>query len=253
METHYEKLKHLVEQFPYPTVQILNICDTRLTLFGNNIMEDVLKYFLTKSPLELDVKFVNLIANLSFDFIDTSALHHTLVNSLVTQSQNDKLLIALLCRSEAKLLEKVLAVFEQKEQCLEGLPTKEFVMYNALKHKEHFVPLTSLQIQNFQEVTDIGIRSNLLVLKIVNELMNTSKSISDIGNFNKWLEGFDVSILPINLQEIHGFFVADFKRLYVLIEFLNRSPDKSKNISIDTLLSENSILRLLYDYDILTR
>jgi len=161
---------------------------------------------------------------------------------------SEHLMLALLARSEGQLLEDLLQEQQValRTQCGESAPTRLLVLWLALSQKEHFVASVCQQLKDFQCFKDPTLRNALLILRLANEFALGAQTLDELGCLDKFLEEFDVSAVPEELQEVHRFFYADFQRLSTLLNFL-RPREVSKTLKVDALLRAPGVLSVIHE------
>lgn len=236
-------------------MQILYASRERCKLQISRVFTEVLQILLKEHLNENGGQFINFIANFPLNILDGPTLRFKLIKTLIAEVRSsDDVCLALLARHDSNLLVEVLEQSQQHYQnCSNGVPNKEFILHQALRNKLHFAPLIAKQLKNASNVKNRGLRNNLLILKIADELSNTKQTLSELGNINKWLSEYTVDGTPLHLKEIHKFFYADFQRIAIILDFLKRYTDLYKTITLDAILNGRSVLKLLYDYDIDTK
>ncbi|XP_053948661.1 zinc finger FYVE domain-containing protein 26 homolog [Anastrepha ludens] len=249
---NFESITQQLKRRTYPTLQILNLNREKSKLHIRRVIAEVLQLLLTQNDSKCRAQFINFIVNFPLNILDVTSLRLRLIKQLISEmAQTDDAYLALLARQESNLLVEVLEQSqEQWQNCTTGVPNKEFVLHQALRYKQHFAPLVAIHLKNAHSVADKGLRNNLLILKIANELSNTTQTLAEVGNINKWLTEYSVDDTPAHLKEMHKFFYADFQRIAIIIDFLKRFSEAYKCIPLDTILNTRYALNLLYDYDI---
>jgi len=161
---------------------------------------------------------------------------------------SEHLMLAMLARSEGQLLEDLLQEQQValRTQCGESAPTRLLVLWLALSQKEHFVASVCQQLKDFQCFKDPTLRNALLILRLANEFALGAQTLDELGCLDKFLEEFDVSAVPEELQEVHRFFYADFQRLSTLLNFL-RPREVSKTLKVDALLRAPGVLSVIHE------
>ncbi|XP_036346664.1 zinc finger FYVE domain-containing protein 26 homolog [Rhagoletis pomonella] len=247
----FESVTRLLECHIYPTIQILNQSRDKSKFHISRVIAEVLHILLAQNDSKCRAAFINFIVNFPLNILEAPSLRLKLFKRLTEEmAKADDICLALLGRHDSNLLVEVLEKSqEQWQNCSIGVPSKEFVLHQSLRNKQHFAPLAAMNLKSAHNVTDKGLRNNLLILKFANELSNTKQTLAEVGNINKWLAEYNVDESPVHLQEIHKFFHADFQRIAIIIDFLKKFSETYKATPLDAILNARSILKLLYDYD----
>ncbi|XP_004529516.1 zinc finger FYVE domain-containing protein 26 homolog [Ceratitis capitata] len=248
----FDSVTQLLQCHIYPVLQILSLNRDKCKLQIDRVILEVLQLLLKKDDAKNRDPFINFIVNFPLIILNVPALRLKLTKLLTKDIESsDDICLALLARHDSNLLVEVLEQSHEKWLiCSTGAPSKEFILQQALRNKLHFAPLTARQLKNASSISNNGLRNNLLILKIADELSNTKQTLSELGNINKWLGDYSIDGTPAHLQEIHKFFYADFQRIALILDFLKRYTDIYKGITLDAILNGRCVLKLLYDHDI---
>ncbi|XP_068156330.1 LOW QUALITY PROTEIN: zinc finger FYVE domain-containing protein 26 homolog [Drosophila tropicalis] len=258
LKSYSDRLQSLLISTPYPTLLVLNhiLPNAKykvgriITLAIQQILED---HESTSSQSSLS-DFYCVLVNLPQSILDEAhSLQHRLVNRLLSHNNQpeERLMLALLARPDDSMLDEVLRIQEQMELRMPVPPTKEIVLWLAHNRREHFVPKLSKQLKSYGALEDRTLRNTLLILKLANEFAQGMQTIDELAVLDLPLGGFDVTTVPQDdLQQVLGFFYADFQRLSVMLEFFRNQEDLSKVIKVEQLLRAPGVLSLIYDYGI---
>ncbi|XP_022231662.2 LOW QUALITY PROTEIN: zinc finger FYVE domain-containing protein 26 homolog [Drosophila obscura] len=250
VQSYQSRLQASLHDAPYPTLQILQILHDRSKLHIGQIISAVLSEILAN---DITSRSLCVLANFPSCILAAATLRQKLMTRLVCDSAtSEHLLLALLARQDGgQLLEDLLR--EQKQaihqQCSEGAPTRQLVLWLALGQRENFVPTLCRRLKDFQCFADKTLRNTLLILKLANEFALGPQTLDELGYLDQALAAFDVAAVSPELQPVHQFFYADFQRLAVLLQFL-RSREVSKTLKVEALLRAPGALSLVYDQNI---
>jgi len=247
IQSHQNALQSVLQASPYPALQLLQLLHESSKLHIGQIIATLLRQLLdgdVSSPRSLCV-----LANFPASILEAPTLRQKLMTCLVGESvTSEHLMLAMLARSEGQLLEDLLQEQQValRTQCGESAPTRLLVLWLALSQKEHFVASVCQQLKDFQCFKDPTLRNALLILRLANEFALGAQTLDELGCLDKFLEEFDVSAVPEELQEVHRFFYADFQRLSTLLNFL-RPREVSKTLKVDALLRAPGVLSVIHE------
>ncbi|EDW29212.1 GL18532 [Drosophila persimilis] len=250
VQSYQSRLQVSLHDAPYPTLQILQILHERSKLHIGNIISAVLNEILAN---DITSRSLCVLANFPPSILEAATLRQKLMTRLVHESAtSEHLILALLARQDGgQLLDQLLREQQQaiRQQCSEGPPTRQLVLWLALDERENFVPTLCRQLKDFECLADKTLRNTLLILKLANEFALGPQTVDELGYLDKDLAAFDVAAVPDELQPVHQFFYADFQRLSVLLQFLGER-EASKSLKVEALLRAPGVLSLVHDHNI---
>ncbi|ALC46367.1 CG5270 [Drosophila busckii] len=258
-QAYSERVQALLISLPYPILQILQKLYEQYKFQVGRIISAALKQMLEDDACNIDsnssshAAFISVLANFPTPILEANTLQRKITDCLssVNYSNNEHIMLALVARQDAQLLQMVLQA--QQEAHLSGKEvalSKQLVLHLALDKREHFVPRLCQQLKSFDCIEDAALKNHLLILRLANEFAVGSQTLNELDELEPTLAAFDLAAAPEELQEVQQFFHADFQRLNVLIKFLQQFSDTYKGIKVDALLRTPGVLTLLYEQHI---
>ncbi|XP_017083839.2 zinc finger FYVE domain-containing protein 26 homolog isoform X2 [Drosophila eugracilis] len=247
IHSHQNALQLVLEESPYPALQLLQMLHEHSKLHIGQIISTLLRQLLdddVSSP-----RFLCVLANFPARILEAATLRQKLMTRLVVDSvTSEHIMLALLARSEGQLLEDVLQEQElsMRAQCSKTAPTRLLILWLAHSQREHFVASVCQKLKDFKCFQDPKLRNTLLILRLANEFALGTQTLDELGCLDKFLDEFDVGAVPEELRDVHQFFFADFHRLSTLLNFL-RPREVSKTLKVDSLLRAPGVLSLIHE------
>ncbi|XP_023296696.2 zinc finger FYVE domain-containing protein 26 homolog [Lucilia cuprina] len=238
---------------PYPALDILLLKWTKYKYHIKTILLKVFEELLNRVPANgFDNKTLKFLNKIPEEILQNS-LEGPLRKCLHDIKLNREFYLCLMGRETTQSLYDILELLKETQwQYFQNpLGTKEYTLYQALDNKAHFLTLMANQITNFKAISDVQLRNNLIILKLVQEFSMTNQLLSQLPNIQQCLEHFDIETTTEDLRSVYKYFYKDFKRLTVIINYAQKFKHMSSCISVQDILLKSSNLEVINKYKLL--
>lgn len=256
---HQKQLHDLLLNKPYPVIDILLLKWSKFKYQLKPLLlkslEDLLNRINTTQGF--NNKILIFLNKLPEEILQNSLegqLRETMRKCLHTTKVNPEFYLSLLgSESQQSILDIMDLLKEtQWQYFLKPLGSKEYILYHALDNKTHFLTLMANQIQNFKDIEDIQLRNNLIILKLVQVFSMTTQFLIQLPNVQQCLEYFVIDEIAEDLSPVYTYFYKDFKRLTVILNYVEKFKDMSASITLQDILSKTSNLEVINKYKLLS-
>ncbi|KAM7359354.1 zinc finger FYVE-type containing 26 spastizin [Cochliomyia hominivorax] len=255
----YEKqIYNLLLHKPYPVLDILLLKWTKLKYQLKPLILKTLEELLKRASKEgfknKILIFLNKIPEeiLQISLVD-GALREIMCKCLLKTEINEEFYLSLMARESTQSLSDVIELLKEvKWQYFQKpLGTKEYILYQALDNKAHFLTLMAQHITNFKDIHDVQLRNNLIILKLVYIFSMTTQLLKQLPNIQQCLDYFDMDTIAEDLRPVYNYFYKDFKRLTIILNYIQTFKDLADNITMEDILSKTSNLEVINKYKLL--
>lgn len=257
VQRYQKQICDLLLKYPYPVLDILLLkwmkFKYQIKLVFLKAFEEILKQVQKDGFSARALKFLNKIPEEILESSIEGDLRESMRKCLMVSKLDNDFYLSLIGRETVQPIDGILELLKETQwQYFQSpLGTREYILYQALDNKTHFLTLIPNQITNFNEIEDVALRNNLIILKLVQEFSITSQLLNQLPNVRQCLEYFNMETIPEDIKPVYEFFYRDFKRITVILNYVDKFKGMSSIITVDDILKKTSNLEIINKFKLL--
>lgn len=257
VQRYLKQICDLLLKYPYPLLDLLLLKSEKYKFQINFVFRtafwELLKHAEKYGFNAKALKFLNKIPQEILESSIDGDLREKMRKCLKVSKLGNEFYLSLIGRETIQPINGILELLKEKQwQYFQNpLGTKEYILYQALNNKTHFLTLIPNQITNFNDIEDVILRNNLIILKLVQEFSITSQLLCQLPNVEQCLEYFNMQTIPEDIRPVYDFFYRDFKRITIILNYVEKFKDMSPIITVKDMLTKSSNLEIINKFKLL--
>ncbi|KAL9889951.1 zinc finger FYVE-type containing 26 spastizin [Glossina fuscipes fuscipes] len=239
----------ILKENPYPVIKLLllnwSTHKEQIKSVLLQALEQLLEDLLAKKCL--DKFFIYLIESPSEIYEDmTENCENNLKCILLEASRKSEFYLSLLSHKDENLISYIVKLLKDSiwQYYQEPLPSAEYILYQAMEKKTHFITLIIKNLNEFRPLSN-ELRFQFLILRLIDKFSNYNQELAEIINLMPLIEEMDLSKLPEDYQPVYKYFFKKFEILLNICSYIQRQAECRDCMQIRNVLETNSILEMI--------